>query len=102
MKRSRKGMIFKLIIAVILVSSLLFMAACSETIATINEIPVTQAEVDEWHQYLVDAAVKVKRPPQYTTAFKIYNGFYLDPIGYTIEIQAFDPDAQPNGAEAVK
>ena len=46
-------MIFKLIIAVILVFSLLFMAACSETVATINEIPVTQAEVDEYVNFVL-------------------------------------------------
>jgi len=61
----------------------------------------TQTEVDEWHQYLVDAGIKVKRPPQYTAAYKIYNGFYIDPMGYTIEIQAFDEDAQPTGAESL-
>lgn len=59
----------------------------------------TQSEVDEWHQYLVDAGITVKRPPQYTAKYKIYNGFYLDPMGYTIEIQAFDEDAKPAGAE---
>ena len=62
----------------------------------------TQSEVDDWHQYLVDAGITVKRPPQYTAAYKIYNGFYLDPLGYTIEIQAFDEDAQPAGAESLK
>ncbi|MFX0096115.1 MAG: VOC family protein [Candidatus Hodarchaeota archaeon] len=61
----------------------------------------THAEVDEWHSYLVGKKVRVKRPPQYTAAYKIYNGFYLDPMGYTIEIQAFDKDAQPDGAESI-
>ncbi|MFX1536926.1 MAG: VOC family protein [Promethearchaeota archaeon] len=62
----------------------------------------TRTEVDEWHNYLAKENVNVKRPPQYTAAYKIYNGFYLDPLGYTIEIQAFDTDGEPAGAELFK
>ena len=56
-------------------------------------------EVDEWHEYLVLSKVRVKRAPQYSADYMIYNGFYFDPMGYTIEIQAFDTNSQPIGAE---
>jgi len=59
----------------------------------------TREEVDDWHDHLIKENVNVKRPPQYSPIYKIYNGFYLDPSGYTIEIQAFDKNAKPAGAE---
>lgn len=58
-----------------------------------------QREVDEWHEYFVQSEVRVKRAPQYSAAYKIYNGFYFDPVGYTIEMQTFDTNAKPKGAE---
>ncbi len=62
----------------------------------------THEEVDNWLDHLIKENVNIKRPPQYSPAFKIYNGFYLDPSGYTIEIQAFDKNARPAGAEFLK
>lgn len=59
----------------------------------------TPEEVDDWHEYLMESNIQVKRNPQYTPQYKIYNGFYLDPMGYTIEIQAFDDESRPVGAE---
>jgi predicted enzyme related to lactoylglutathione lyase len=56
-------------------------------------------QVDEWHRYLVARNVKAKRRPMYTPDYKIYNAFYADPMGYTIEIQAFDADARPAGQQ---
>ena len=57
----------------------------------------SRAQVDNWHKYLEKYDVEVKRDPQYTSQYKIYNGFYVDPTGYTLEIQAFDKDGEPKG-----
>ena len=83
---------------------LAFCAGLSENIknpgsVVLNFIVKSQQEVDEWDQYLVAKGVQVKRPPEYRTAFKIYNGLYIDPMGYTIEIQSFDEEARPIGAD---
>ncbi|MCE7741294.1 MAG: VOC family protein [Candidatus Heimdallarchaeota archaeon] len=56
-------------------------------------------EVDEWHEYLISNNVKLYRAPQETSQYKIYNSFYFDPTGYTLEIQAFDKEGQPIGHE---
>ena len=52
-------------------------------------------EVDKWHKILTQKKILCTRTPNYTPQFKIYNAFYQDPTGYTIEIQAFDVDAKP-------
>jgi len=57
----------------------------------------TREEVDVWHKHMQEKNVKMNREPQYTAQYKIYNGFYSDPSGYTIEIQAFDKEGQPIG-----
>jgi len=82
---------------------------CTKSVTVINPEEVcltlfvgTREEVDEWHDHLINQNVEVKRPPQYSPTFKIYNGFYYDPSGYTIEIQAFDTNARPAGAEIFK
>ena len=54
-------------------------------------------EVDAWHDYLMKNNIKLHREPQETTQYKIYNGFYYDPNGYSLEIQAFDNDGKPKG-----
>ncbi len=54
-------------------------------------------EVDEWHQELLSNQVKCIKEPSQTQQFKIYNSFYEDPMGYTIEIQSFDEDGKPIG-----
>ena len=54
-------------------------------------------DVDDWHNHLLSKNVEVNRPPQETSQYKLYNGFYFDPNGYTIEIQAFDQDGKPEG-----
>ena len=54
-------------------------------------------EVDAWHKHLIDNNVKLHREPQHTSQYKIYNGFYVDPTGYTLEIQAFDQEGKPVG-----
>ncbi len=59
----------------------------------------TRKEVDDFHAYLLNQGVKCTRVPEYTSQYKIYNGFYSDPMGYTVEIQAFDDDGQPIGHE---
>ena len=55
----------------------------------------TRTEVDSWHQKLVSLDIDCSKPPKYTEQFKIYNAFYRDPMGYTIEIQSFDENAKP-------
>ena len=57
-------------------------------------------DVEEWHKYLIENNVKLKRVPQTSSQYKIYNGFYFDPNGYVIEIQAFDQDGKPVGHDA--
>ncbi len=54
-------------------------------------------EVEEWHKYLMENNVKLKRVPQISSLYKIYNSFYFDPNGYVLEIQAFDQDSRPIG-----
>ncbi|MBN2155371.1 MAG: VOC family protein [Candidatus Lokiarchaeota archaeon] len=55
----------------------------------------TQHDVDKWHSHLVSNQVPCKKSPAYNRTFKIYNAFYYDPTGYTIEIQVFDTNAHP-------
>jgi hypothetical protein len=55
----------------------------------------TRGEVDSWHSYLRKKMVPCKQNPSYNPKFKIYNAFYRDPTGYTIEIQTFDEDEMP-------
>ena len=57
----------------------------------------TKEQVDTWHKLLKESEVEIKRNPQYTSQYKIYNGFYADPTGYTLEIQVFDKDGEPKG-----
>lgn len=52
-------------------------------------------EVDSWTQNLINQKVKCTRQAQATPQFKIYNAFFEDPMGYTIEVQSFDSDGQP-------
>jgi len=49
----KKSFIFKIIIAVILVISLIFMAGCSKAVATVNDMKVTQQEVDEYIDFVL-------------------------------------------------
>ena len=51
--------------------------------------------VDEWNSYLTDKNIHCTKEPKYNPTFKIYNAFYRDPMGYTVEIQSFDEGAQP-------
>jgi hypothetical protein len=59
-------------------------------------------EVDQWHHYLMGEGVRMIRPPQHMSEYKIYNGLYLDPMGYTIEMQAFDVNARPEDSNVFK
>jgi len=54
--------------------------------------------VDSWYNILTGKGITCTGKPRYKPEFKIYNSFYLDPMGYTIEIQSFDPDGKPIGA----
>ena len=55
----------------------------------------TQEEVREWTEKLTQKNIECYRKPQYTEQFKIYNAFFTDPMDYSVEIQAFDPDGEP-------
>ncbi len=57
----------------------------------------SREQVDTWHKHLEKSEVEVKRDPQHTSQYKIYNGFYVDPTGYTLEIQVFDKEGEPLG-----
>jgi hypothetical protein len=59
----------------------------------------TPEEVDEWDNYLRENNIIHTREPQETAQYKIYNAFYEDPTGYTLEIQAFAEDGRPKGHE---
>ena len=59
----------------------------------------SKEQVDDWHKHLENAKVEIKRNPKHTPQYKIYNGFYSDPNGYTLEIQVFDKDGEPEGHE---
>jgi parvulin-like peptidyl-prolyl isomerase len=50
---SGKKIIFRIIIVSILVLSMVFMAACSQAVASINGLEVTQAEVDEYMNFIL-------------------------------------------------
>ena len=54
-------------------------------------------EVDNWHKHMVNSGATATRAPQKTEQYKIYNGFYSDPTGYTIEIQFFYEEGEPIG-----
>ncbi len=54
-------------------------------------------KVDEWHNYLAKKDIEIVRAPENTKNYKIYNAFYKDPMGYTLEIQAFHDDGKPVG-----
>jgi hypothetical protein len=62
----------------------------------------SREQVDTWHKHLEESEVEVKMNPQYTSQYKIYNGFYIDPTGYTLEIQVFDKDGEPKGHDNFK
>ena len=47
-------------------------------------------DVDGWHQRLTEAGVECTTPPTGHPKYAIYQAFYRDPDGYTIEIQRFD------------
>ena len=57
----------------------------------------TREQVDEWHTYLQEKGVENKKEPKHSEQYKIYNGFYIDPNGYTLEIQAFEKEGEPEG-----
>lgn len=62
----------------------------------------SREKVDNWHIHLEKSKVEIKRDPQYTSQYKIYNGFYIDPTGYILEIQVFDKDGEPKGHDNFK
>ncbi len=52
-------------------------------------------DVDRWTEILGKFGVNCTKKPEKTPQFGIYNAFFEDPMGYTLEIQAFDIQAQP-------
>ena len=55
----------------------------------------SRKQVDEWHEELISKNISCIKRPQYNSTYRIYQALYRDPIKYTIEIQAFDPGAEP-------
>ena len=55
----------------------------------------TRSDVDQWHESLTKLGENCVRAPSYQPQFHIYNAFFRDPIGYTLEIQAFDEEYSP-------
>ena len=53
MKRSIPVILLKIIITVMLAFLIIFSAACSQTVATVNEIQVSQDEVDEYVSFIL-------------------------------------------------
>ncbi len=49
----------------------------------------TMVEVDRWYHYLCDNKIECIKKPAKTPQFRIYNAFFKDPMGYTLEIQSF-------------
>ena len=56
----------------------------------------TRDVVDQWHRRLTRLNVTCLNPPAYNSQFHIYNTFFRDPSGYTLEIQAFDEEYAPD------
>lgn len=56
-----------------------------------------EQEVDRWHKYLLKQGVECTKNPARTPQFKIYNAFFKDPMGYTLEVQMFDEGGKPSG-----
>ena len=53
MKSFRENILIKIIIVSVLALSMIFMAACSTAVASINGIEVTQEEVDEYINFIL-------------------------------------------------
>lgn len=52
-------------------------------------------EVIALSNYLKEKKIECYREAQSTPQFKIFNTFFTDPMGYTIEIQSFNSDGLP-------
>ncbi|MHA1224427.1 MAG: hypothetical protein ACTSSG_14505 [Candidatus Heimdallarchaeaceae archaeon] len=57
----------------------------------------SRTEVDEWYDYLIENKTLSKSSPQEYSKYNIYTCFFLDPSGYTLEIQAFSEESKPHG-----
>lgn len=55
----------------------------------------SREEVDQWHRKLVTVDAPCTKEPSYSQQFHIYHTFFQDPMGYTLEIQAFDVEHAP-------
>jgi catechol 2,3-dioxygenase-like lactoylglutathione lyase family enzyme len=58
-------------------------------------VTLVTAEVDAWHDYLVEKGVEFEKPPAFYEAYNIYHCFLRDPNGYLLEIQQFLDPAWP-------
>ncbi len=55
----------------------------------------SEKEVNEWYDFLTAKNVQCTKKPAQNMRFKIYHAFFLDPVGYSVEIQYFYPDGEP-------
>ena len=80
------------------ISATAFVGVCQRTErGDMNGLLVTLVtdDVDGWHERLVSAGVQCDRPPRRNDTYRLYQAFYRDPDGYTIEVQRFLDPAWP-------
>ncbi|MHA1519859.1 MAG: VOC family protein [Promethearchaeota archaeon] len=58
----------------------------------------SKKDVEAYHKMLLEASIECIKNPAETPQFKIYNTFFKDPMGYSLEIQMFYPEGKPKGA----
>ena len=78
------------------VSQTAFVGLCtaqSEIRPTGVILTLVASDLDDWHRRLLDAEVKVEKPPTFNETYNITHLFARDPDGYLVEIQRFhDPN----------
>ena len=57
----------------------------------------TREDVDAYFKMLTEANIECIKKPTETPQFQIYNTFFKDPMGYSLEIQMFYPEGKPKG-----
>jgi len=58
-------------------------------------ITLVTSDVDLWFEKVREAGCEVIKPPAFTPEYNIYNCFFRDPCGYTLEIQRFEDPRWP-------
>ncbi|MHA1672313.1 MAG: VOC family protein [Promethearchaeota archaeon] len=58
----------------------------------------SKEDVDAYYEMLSEAKIECIKKPAETPQFQIYNTFFKDTMGYSLEIQMFYPEGKPKGA----